>query len=322
MVQFLENHINRRRERHARQRSKRGIRHQTVEWLKAFLWAAMVVLLINQYFLQAYRIPSGSMQDTLLIGDRLFVGKFVYGPEILPSVGKINFRRKPVTGEIIIFENPSYIQRGVMYSVLQRVVYMVSLSLIDLDRDVAGNQRAQLLIKRLVSSEGDVVRLSEGEFYFRSYASSADPAVWLTENSYTERADIAYDRRRLITESHYELSTIGSRLFALQEMGVTLSDEEERILRTFVSQDTIDGFHFEYTRNRTLLSLHPLETHRLYRYQRAATGWYIPHGYFLPLGDNRDNSRDGRYFGILPKSSVLGKAQLIYWPPRRFTLIR
>ena len=60
-----------------------------LDWLGAFLWAAVVVLLINQYLFQAYRIPSGSMIPTLLIGDNLFVNKVVYGPEVLPGIGEV-----------------------------------------------------------------------------------------------------------------------------------------------------------------------------------------------------------------------------------------
>ncbi|MDR1898832.1 MAG: S26 family signal peptidase, partial [Treponema sp.] len=65
-----------RRIKKEKQRSKNPI----VDWIEAFLWAAGVVLLINQYLFQAYQIPSGSMIDTLLIGDRVFVNKIIYGP--------------------------------------------------------------------------------------------------------------------------------------------------------------------------------------------------------------------------------------------------
>jgi signal peptidase I len=40
----------------------------------------------------------------------------------------------------------------------------------------------------------------------------------------------------------------------------------------------------------------------------------IPEGYYLPLGDNRPYSRDGREFGPVPRQSIVGKAWLRYWP--------
>jgi len=48
----------------------------------------------------------------------------------------------------------------------------------------------------------------------------------------------------------------------------------------------------------------------------------IPKGYLFVLGDNRGNSEDSRYFGFVPVQNVLGKAFLIFWPPKRIGLIK
>ena len=317
-VSYVEGIINWRRRRREKRRERSRANNQIVEWIKAFVWAAMMVLLINQYLLQAYRIPSGSMRDTLLQGDRLFVGKFIFGPEILPGIAKIRLNRVPKQGEVIIFENPSYLKRGVVYTIFQRVIYMLSLSLIDLDRNAAGNQRAQLLIKRLISTAHDQIRLDKGNFYFRSAATGE----WMDEQHYQTESGLEYATERLLSESEYAIYRAGSRLFALQEAGIALTEQERATLNQFISTDAIDAYFFEHIRNRTLLSINPHEYHRLYRHERAHAGWYIPTGYFLPLGDNRDNSRDGRYFGIVSKDDVLGKARFIYWPLRRISIIQ
>ncbi|MCW2960942.1 MAG: signal peptidase [Thermoleophilia bacterium] len=44
----------------------------------------------------------------------------------------------------------------------------------------------------------------------------------------------------------------------------------------------------------------------------------VPKGTFLMLGDHRDNSSDGRSFGFVPESHIVGKAFMVYWPPKRF----
>ncbi|OQY40543.1 MAG: signal peptidase I [Spirochaetaceae bacterium 4572_7] len=49
-------------------------------------------------------------------------------------------------------------------------------------------------------------------------------------------------------------------------------------------------------------------------FNKSRLGIYIPEGWILPMGDNRDNSRDGRYFGPIKESEVLGKVTLRFWP--------
>ena len=44
----------------------------------------------------------------------------------------------------------------------------------------------------------------------------------------------------------------------------------------------------------------------------------IPKGTYLMMGDHRDNSADGRVFGFVPEQFVVGKAFMVYWPPKRF----
>ncbi|HUI69608.1 MAG TPA: signal peptidase I, partial [Spirochaetia bacterium] len=51
-------------------------------------------------------------------------------------------------------------------------------------------------------------------------------------------------------------------------------------------------------------------------------GYYVPPGRLFPMGDNRDNSRDARYFGAVSLDKVLGKGLFKYWPLARFGVIR
>ena len=74
--------LTRRKRRHLIIKEKQKAKHPVRDWVETFLWAAGMVLLANQYLLQAYVIPSGSMINSLLIGDRVFVNKLVYGPEL------------------------------------------------------------------------------------------------------------------------------------------------------------------------------------------------------------------------------------------------
>jgi len=62
---------------------KRNQKNSTVvEWIDALIFAVVAVTLINIFFFQNYKIPTGSMEKTLLIGDHLYVTKLKYGPKL------------------------------------------------------------------------------------------------------------------------------------------------------------------------------------------------------------------------------------------------
>jgi signal peptidase I len=80
------------------------------EYAKAIITALVLAMLIRTYIIQAFKIPSGSMIPTLLIGDHILVNKFLYGTKIPFSGKRIFVFEKPGRGDIIVFkypENPS-----------------------------------------------------------------------------------------------------------------------------------------------------------------------------------------------------------------------
>ena len=183
--------------RHEKRRRRQAGKSALRDWIEAFLWAAGVVLLINQYLFQAYQIPSPSMVPTLEIRDRIFVDKVVFGPELLPGVGKLPAFREPRRGEVFIFENPTYESRGTTFGIMQRVIYMLTLSFVNIDRDAAGNERAQFLIKRATALGGDRIRMEGGEVRFR-LAGSPD---WVSEQQMQAQTGLEYPVQRLVNVS-------------------------------------------------------------------------------------------------------------------------
>jgi signal peptidase I len=97
------------------------------EYVEAILVALIAAMILRILLVQAFRIPTGSMKDTLLIGDFLLVNKFIYGvrtPDRIPLIdAKIPYVRlpafkKPKPGEIVVFKYPldeklDYIKRCV-----------------------------------------------------------------------------------------------------------------------------------------------------------------------------------------------------------------
>ena len=76
------------------------------EWSEALIVAVVLAMIIRTFLFQAYKIPSGSMKDTLLIGDHLLVNKFIYGTKIPGVDGRFLKVRTPERGDVIVFEFP------------------------------------------------------------------------------------------------------------------------------------------------------------------------------------------------------------------------
>lgn len=76
------------------------------EYAESIIIAILLALVIRTYLVQAFKIPSGSMEDTLAIGDHLLVSKFIYGTKVPFSTNRILTIRDPRRGDVIVFEYP------------------------------------------------------------------------------------------------------------------------------------------------------------------------------------------------------------------------
>jgi signal peptidase I len=76
------------------------------EYAEAIAIAILLALVIRTLIVQAFTIPSGSMMDTLLVGDYILVNKFLYGPELPVTDYRLPGVRQPTRGDIIVFKYP------------------------------------------------------------------------------------------------------------------------------------------------------------------------------------------------------------------------
>ncbi|HEY3250352.1 MAG TPA: signal peptidase I, partial [Ignavibacteria bacterium] len=89
------------------------------EYFDALLFAGIVALLLKTFVVEAYRIPTGSMENTLLVGDFLLVNKFTYGPSTPRSIPFTNVRlpyislpsiKEPKKEDVVVFDYPGDIE--------------------------------------------------------------------------------------------------------------------------------------------------------------------------------------------------------------------
>ncbi len=103
------------------------------EWVEAIAIAVVLALIIRTFVVQAFKIPSGSMESTLLVGDHILVNKFIYGTRIPFTDLRIVPLKKPQRGDVVVFIYP-----------------------VDKKKD---------FIKRVVGTEGDTVEIINKKVY-------------------------------------------------------------------------------------------------------------------------------------------------------------
>ncbi|MDX1513130.1 MAG: signal peptidase I [Gammaproteobacteria bacterium] len=198
---------------------------KVVEYARSFFPIFLIVLLLRSFVAEPFRIPSGSMMPTLLIGDFILVNKYTYGIRLPVLDSKIIDLNTPRRGDVIVFRSPE--------------------------------DPATPFIKRVVGIPGDHIAYYNKVLYINGEA--AEQEILGT----------------------YE--GVGSGL------GMTGAS-----LRT------------EY------LDEHP---HRILVQPGVPTlegTMVIPAGHYFVLGDNRDNSRDSRFWGTVPDELLIGRAFYIW----------
>lgn len=137
------------------------------EWIDALLQAACLVLLINLFFFQLYAIPSESMVPEFMVKDRVLVLKTPSGPKFpLTQVG-IPRMREYSRGDIVVFNNPHYndTREARIRSFASQLVYMLSFTAININRDETGALKADPLVKRVVGVPGEKLMMVDGVLY-------------------------------------------------------------------------------------------------------------------------------------------------------------
>lgn len=122
---YLKNHL--------RREKVKPVKSAARDWAESIIIAILLALFIRTFFVQAFRIPSGSMRMTLIEGDRLLVDKLAYGPKIPFTHWRLPGYSKPHRGDVIVFLFPE-----------------------DPTRD---------FIKRLIAVGGETVEIKNGDIY-------------------------------------------------------------------------------------------------------------------------------------------------------------
>ena len=274
--------------------------------------ALLVALFIRMFLFEAFKIPTGSMIPTLLVGDHLFVTKSVYGIRVPFTNYRFFSFRNPAKGEVCVFEHP-HPTKG--------------------DGDV--------LIKRVMAEAGDRVRLEENVWYVngeplgppkvlaRSLSckvQAGETCHWFLSNPLDYMSAVGATPPRTGGDGcpcTYLEETSGGRTWISQHVtpGVTCqcsdpndADKPETQRRWHVVFNTPD-WPVPGLAPINFPDRWPQDQLAQVTQAKAPNGrleLVIPEGFVLMMGDNRDNSDDGRYWGLVPLGNIKGKALFIW----------
>lgn len=152
------------------------------ETARAFLSTVVLFLVIRTFLVEAFRIPSGSMIPTLLVGDWLFVNKLVYGPHLPFTSVTLPGYADPKRGDVVVFESPP-----------------------QPDEAARGADPTPTLVKRLVGLPGDTLYMRDGLLYVDGVAQRQGYA---TGNNYKGNPDetndlFSWQRQYALTTSRF-----------------------------------------------------------------------------------------------------------------------
>ncbi len=253
-----------------------------IDFLKNLLFAAVAALLIKTFLIETSRVPTGSMEKTILVGDFLFVNKFIFGassPRTIPFTNivlpyfQMPAIREPERGDIVVFEYPG-------------------------DRDQLIPISIDNYVKRCIGIPGDTIFIRDKVAFVNGEEAWRPPHIQYI-NPYTT-PDGVVNPRIFPKGSNFNEDNYGPIVVPKKGDIIPLSFENIEAWRTIIDREfgrrvvTIEG-------NQILIDKKP------------ATSYTITKDYYFMMGDNRDDSADSRFWGFVPRDKIVGQAFLIYW---------
>lgn len=257
------------------------------EMLDAFIYAGVFVFMIIRPFgVQAFLIPSGSMWPTLYVNDFIVANKAIYR------------YTDPKVNDIIVFRPP--------------VTARLSPDQVDADGEMKLD-----FIKRCIGTPGDLIEMKKGVLY-RNGQKVDEPYKALSLCTDTVQQAECQDFRRLtadeekpLTKSSFKFVNYKGHLIPLNYTDLDAnapSPRVENFVETSAPYHVADEFQIPDGDEQ--------------RKAEALPAQKIPKGMYLMMGDNRNNSFDGRGWGLVPRASIIGRAEFTWWPLTRMHLTR
>lgn len=252
------------------------------EYLDALIWAAVVAFLIKVFLFEAYRIPTGSMEETLKVGDFLLVTKFTYGATTPRNVPFTNIRipyiklpgfKSPKLGDIIVFDFPG-------------------------DRDEKESPEVLNYIKRCVGLPGDTIQIINKKLFNNGKEFPNPPESKFLPSTLPPNVT---NPKIFPKGSGWNEDNYGPLRIPKKGDKIIIDSTNFEKWRMFVTKE---GCQISLSKDKKVIVDNAELPNGEYEVKRD---------YLWMMGDNRNNSLDSRFWGFMPEENVVGEAFIIYW---------
>ncbi len=253
---------------------------RVIAFFKEFGIVFGAFLVLNNFVIASFLVPTGSMENEVLTGDLLFVNKFIYGgtsPRNIPFTNvRLPWFRVPAIkdverGDVIVFEFPGY-------------------------RDEVLPDEFQFYLKRCVGMPGDTIQIINRVLYVNGQPAPLPRNLKFSQSG--RIADATPEERIFPPGVRWNEYYYGPLVVPYAGMTIPLTSETYRRWETFIRRE---GHQPGLAGNQAFVDGTPVSEYRVER------------DYLFGMGDHRDNSLDSRYWGFIPTENLVGSPILVYW---------
>jgi signal peptidase I len=258
-----------------------------IEFFRQLFWAAIAAFFIITFIVQNTRIPTGSMEDTILVGDFVLVNKFIYGsssPKYIPFTEieipffRLSAFKDPKPKDIVVFEFPG--DKNQLFA----------------------SERGVNYVKRCIGTPGDTIEVKDKVVFVNGKEFWRPPFIKYYKGrygSFLKPIPKGIAERRIFPKGMpWNEDNYGPLVIPRKGSTMPLNKYNVEQWRTIIDREYGEKV-VELKNDVVMIKDVPVSS---YTFKKD---------YYFMMGDNRDDSLDSRFWGLVSRDMVVGEAFII-----------
>jgi signal peptidase I len=259
---------------------QKPFKERMIHQVKEFVVVFGAFLVLNNFVIASFLVPTGSMENEVMTGDFLMVNKFIYGASTPRNIMFTNVRlpwtmlpgfKDVKRGDVIVFEFPGY-------------------------REEVNPPEFTFYLKRCLALPGDTLEIRNRVVYI-----NGEPAP-LPKNmkfNFTQKPPNYIEERIFPPGAPFNEDHYGPIVVPKKGMAMEITPANFHAWETFIRRDG----HMPALLNNSTVLIDGI----------PANTYVVEKDYLFGMGDNRDNSLDSRFWGFIPRENIVGTPMFVYF---------